>query len=255
MDINSVRVEILGVKGGVGKTTIAVHLSKDLATQGKRVLFIDKDFNGWGSSALGVTSRGLLWWIANGGPKDFVREVRRNLTVLRLYPTSPEFYDLMLRIHKKTELMSEGGKVYKEILTSEEFDYCIVDNPVNTSSEDEGTKHEIQFFFMAKPRERLVGLFVSDPSSAGLRATWEYLKGNRSWVDPIGIVVNMIPPLPDEVERVRRWLKENCVREGLRICEGLEFDDRLYDYRNFANPEIEWEGSRKLVKLLNEMVN
>ncbi|WP_419642546.1 ParA family protein, partial [Thiolapillus sp.] len=46
-------IAITNQKGGVGKTTIAVHLAFDLRDKGKRVLFIDTDPQGNSTSTLG----------------------------------------------------------------------------------------------------------------------------------------------------------------------------------------------------------
>src|SRR4051812_6334711 len=39
-------IAVVGRKGGIGKTTVAVHLAGELATQGRRVALIDADPQG-----------------------------------------------------------------------------------------------------------------------------------------------------------------------------------------------------------------
>lgn len=245
----------MGVKGGVGKSTVAAHLAKALAELGRKVLFLDRDYNGWGSWSLGVESKGLLWWAMHGGERDFMKETRPNLKVLKLYPPSPQFYELILRVHRSLELMTKGAEAYKEVLRSDDFDYFVVDNPVNVGPDDEAARHEREFFYQARPEQEGVGLFVSDPSTPGLRAVANYVKASSTWVKPLALVVNMIPPTPDEVERVQMWLRENCLPLSFKICEAVEFDDTLYQYRQFPNPEVKWEAIFNLAKKITDLGN
>lgn len=54
-------ISLLNEKGGVGKTTLSVHIAAGLANLGKRVLLIDADAQGHSTIMLGQSKRGGLY--------------------------------------------------------------------------------------------------------------------------------------------------------------------------------------------------
>lgn len=84
------KIAIAMAKGGVGKTTTAVNLAYDLASQGQRVLLIDCDTQDQVSKFLGVAPPyGMYEFITgrdeNGGPvkkQDALHQARENLWIL-----------------------------------------------------------------------------------------------------------------------------------------------------------------------------
>ena len=71
-------------KGGVAKTTTAVHLAHGLARRGHKVLLVDTDTQGQDAVVLGVNpERGLASVVGEGGtPGDALIEARENLWLL-----------------------------------------------------------------------------------------------------------------------------------------------------------------------------
>ena len=92
------KIAVVNMKGGVGKTTTAVHVAAGLASRGKRVLLVDCDPQGNVGHALGVRSPQTVEHLLMGDatPHDVIRKgVRDRLDVI---PSSPAAFSLEQRL-------------------------------------------------------------------------------------------------------------------------------------------------------------
>jgi len=126
----SVVIAIANQKGGVGKTTTAIHLGAALAELGRRILLVDLDPQSAMSASLGIDSYRLEETIYNVlvdsrvPIQNVIRHIRPNVDI------APSNIDLAAA---EIELISAIGREYilKEALTSvrDNYDYILVDSP------------------------------------------------------------------------------------------------------------------------------
>ncbi len=134
-------LSILNQKGGVGKTTLAVHIATGLAQQGASVLMVDADPQGsgldWAASRetdalfpmvglpkptihreLPKLAANFDWVVIDGPPR--VYDVSRSAILasdLVLIPVQPSPYDVWAA-KEIVDLVTEASTTYKETLKS-----------------------------------------------------------------------------------------------------------------------------------------
>src|SRR6187549_1181935 len=85
------RLAVINMKGGVGKTTTAVHLAAGLARSGRRVLLVDADPQGNVGHVLGITHDVTIREVMLGEARAsdaIVHEVRPGLDLILASPSA-----------------------------------------------------------------------------------------------------------------------------------------------------------------------
>lgn len=128
-------IALLNFKGGVGKTTTAVNLSKAFHNDGKRVLCIDADAQGNASRMMGyrmATDKVDTLYEAMRGTKNIKECIYVENDIDESFdfiPSKPELYQC------EQELVSRTGREHILRMMIEEvnsnYDYIIIDCPPN----------------------------------------------------------------------------------------------------------------------------
>lgn len=119
-------IAILNQKGGVGKTTTAVNLSRGLAKEGNKVLAIDLDQQGHLTKSMGlkVTGNTAAEWLINDLPLDIVVKSVNGIDVVTADIT---LANLALELQNK--LLDREYVLDKAIKKAMRYDYVIIDSP------------------------------------------------------------------------------------------------------------------------------
>jgi len=215
------RVSILGVKGGVGKSTIALSLGKALALKGKKVLLIERDMVGYASFAFGIKRKGILAKLADG-EEHFEESFKKlsfgdgELSLLKFYGDRERVYDDLKKVMSDISLREKLSILASKFLYG--YEYYITDNPPLISYNDLTLKVELDLFYSNVPNPKVLRIYVSSASRNIINSTIDYLKSFESDVNyrgtPLAFIVNMVPSL-DEVERIRQELREVITKLGV----------------------------------------
>jgi len=124
-------------KGGVTKSTSSANLAAALSKKGKKVLYIDMDPQGNGSSIIGfqrsknenfVSTYDLV--VGNSsikGEHDFVREAK--FANLFLIPSSPDLYNADAELAGKFTAVYSLRKIINRYGLNKKYDHIIFDTP------------------------------------------------------------------------------------------------------------------------------
>ncbi|MFP3399833.1 AAA family ATPase [Acidianus sp.] len=111
------RLSVLSTKGGVGKSIIALLLSKYFSQNGVKTLLIDRDPLGWVSNLAKIKGKGLLASIVDKeeDKQAYFKEVKTkdggDFYILKLYGDGARFYvDL--------DIIRRDEKLYKKLRKS-----------------------------------------------------------------------------------------------------------------------------------------
>ncbi|WP_048099270.1 tyrosine-protein kinase family protein [Candidatus Acidianus copahuensis] len=231
---------MLSTKGGVGKSTISLLLSNALAEKGFKVLLIDRDPLGWSSSIAGIKDIGLVQTIISKDNKKIReryyidRKVNNGkLGILKLFGQGPHYISDLKSYTEKD--VREFEEKYVEIL-NQGFNYYVVDNPSMVTWNSEEVMLELPIF--EKYVNAKIGrIYVTDYSEVTLSSIRKYiniLEGDKAKRgEYLGIVMNMVPPFPVDIERARQMLKDF---NGMKII--IPFVEKLFSLRSIADLKV-----------------
>lgn len=229
------KVYVLGVKGGIGKTTFSLYFAKRLSLMGKNVMYIDHDYFSFGSLILGHNDLGLLEEIERNLP-IFSRSLKNidNLYVLKLF-SNP------LNINKNYSLLSNKIQQVLNSILKREVDYIILDSSVGILPDN-----DIVMALLEELEIEKEGVFLSDMLS--VNSTIKYAKLWENNIKYKVLVINMVPPIPENLSEAIKIANEvyNNYNELFNAAIVVQFDEKMYNY----NPIIAEYENEKLNSIL-----
>jgi len=228
-------IYVLGVKGGIGKTTFSLYFAKRLSLMGKKVMYIDHDYFSFGCLILGHNDLGLLEEIERNLP-IFSRSLKNidNLYVLKLF-SNP------LNINKNYSLLSNKIPQVLNSILKREVDYIILDSSVGILPDN-----DIVMALLEELEIEKEGVFLSDMLS--VNSTIKYAKLWENNIKYKVLVINMVPSIPENLSEAIKIANEvyNNYNELFNAAIVVQFDEKMYNY----NPIIAEYENEKLNSIL-----
>ena len=225
-------IRSLGIKGGVGKTTISLYLARYFSRS--KCLFIDLDTLSYGSLILGHKKMGLIDEILNKKPIfSESLQIFNNIHTLKMYS------DPFIISKINDEIISIANQKLVELVKTNKWEFVIIDNPPSINP------NKITSLLNA---ENVVDIFITDPIS--VEATVNYFNVVKSPLAINVLLLNLVPPIEKDIEEAKKVLESYRSLFDILVLE--IFEERLYLYR--PSREINFE-SRILNRLADAILN
>ncbi|MCY0859917.1 MAG: ParA family protein [Sulfolobaceae archaeon] len=208
------RVPIAGVKGGVGKTTLALYSALSLSRK-YRVLLFDKDPLSFSSHVLGFDAPGFILSLYKKDldEKNYFKSFNK-LDVFKYFSDPLMDRDLFYKVYKTREYERILADLFKG-----DYNIIIVDYGVVYDMFDEFTSYDYMIFrkYSSELNYKDNAVGVTDPSVENIASTVKYARTlvDSKMVDGVlAIVINMVPATEEEslkvigteIENIKRYL-------------------------------------------------
>jgi chromosome partitioning protein len=236
-------------KGGVGKSTIAVHVAHGLANIGKKVLLIDMDAQNDASLFLGFSSEDYdksLYDVLAGGSSisDCIVHARKNLDLLPSEHIERVNDELYREPAVNTFLSRKFG-----VLEQLEYDYVIVDCGPQRSKINDAVLHFADGI--------IVPVQVEAAAVRAIGNIYDYLSDLGLDSDMIAMVVpNMYDHRTSDGKENLEFIKEffmdtdivtEPIQRRIKITESGKLGKTVYEY----NEEVSKQFEHLVEKLVN----
>ncbi|MCG3108322.1 Iron-sulfur cluster carrier protein [Metallosphaera sp. J1] len=199
------RIPVLSVKGGIGKSIISFLLSRELALRGEKVILLDRDQIGFSSSLAGLEEKGLLASVVDGEKCQCISHLKigkGEVNVIKLYGDGPRLKRDLDALIKYPELGEEYSSRYASILKTTNHSHIIIDNPALSLPSDVGNKLEMATYLSMFPGSSSLRLLITDITVHHLDNTLKYIGLLDAGIKQIPsanvqmqyLAINMAPP-------------------------------------------------------------
>jgi CO dehydrogenase nickel-insertion accessory protein CooC1 len=221
------RVSFLGAKGGIGKTTIALHTAFYLSRK-FRVLYIDKDLLSLGSLIMGFNGAGLYKAVMeNLGKEEYEYKVRDNFVILKMFsnPLDEKTFNYVLK-NKAEQLI----KAYVDVV-SKNYDVVLVDYGLVSSLRDPLFFNEYEMFINNFKEYEMTAIGISDAIIENIYAALDYFSRlmKEISIKPLAFIINMVPQ--ESRERITQIANELKKRVNIEVFL-VPFKDEYVQYKN-----------------------
>ncbi|MCG3109676.1 Iron-sulfur cluster carrier protein [Metallosphaera sp. J1] len=195
------RIVVLGAKGGVGKSMVALLLVRFLLSLGKRILVVDRDMTGYISWLAGIRGKGLMASVIDNEEHNYLKTFNVDkgiLHVLKFYGDGPRLVN-DVRQFSREDIANEVKERYREVL-SLPHDHIIYDNRGMIEPSEIEFSLEIGMYLTKYPHTQSYWVYVSDSLDVNLKMTLDYddylwSKWSKNLnVKGRSLVINMVPP-------------------------------------------------------------
>ena len=245
-----ITIAVNSIKGGVGKTTIAVNLGAALAAEGYRVLLIDTDPQGHISLCFGLNSSLGLWDVMVG-KIDPVRVIQRISDRIHVLPSDRRTAALeqqLVSVRDRSSVLSrrlEGMRGY---------DFVLVDTAPSLSLVLQNA--------IVYTHGILIPISISYLSLMGAVQALELARmmqeEMRVYYDILGIIPNFVDEGVGTTHPFLNYLDSTFRTSGIRIFSPIHMDVKLetafLKRRTILEYAPESEGSRDFKRLARELV-
>jgi len=124
-------IAIANQKGGVGKTTTAISLSRALIGLGQRVLLIDLDPQANATSGIGIEPDGesSMYFPLIGSAHIQEKIIPTRFENLNLIPSGMDLAGVEIELARRNDHLVRLKETLTQIPDKEQYDYCILDTP------------------------------------------------------------------------------------------------------------------------------
>ena len=226
-------IAIANQKGGVGKTTLTVHLAYWLARQGRNVIIVDADPQGNATSWAmnGDLPYSSLWrlLIAEHPLEGLIRPARWD--GVRILPSSPKTGDAMIVLRT---INAPFSKVASSLRPLERVaDYVLIDMPPSRNSGFLETLFAAEHLLVPTQLERMAveGIVTLTETLVALRSQ----QGAAPQL--VGVVPNMARLQTNEHQHHMKLLIEHfgdavwpAISNTVKVAEANSFSETVFEY-------------------------